>query len=95
MKGKRPQNTRVWNFINDFRQEFPFLLSFPQYFKQHNYSTLGYGKLYHPTHPANFDEPLSWSQNRSNNGSSSSADNDPATEYPPYTYGTMHHPASV
>jgi len=79
MSGKRPQNTRVWNFINDFRQEFPFLLSFPQFFKQHNYSTYGYGKLYHPSHPTNFDEPLSWSQDQ--NGSSA---NDPGSTYPPY-----------
>ena len=35
MSGKRPQNTRVWNFINDFRQEFPFHPSFPGYFKMH------------------------------------------------------------
>ena len=48
MSGKRPQTTRVWNFIDDFRQDFPFHLSFPQYFKQHNYSTTGHGKLYHP-----------------------------------------------
>ena len=24
------------NFVNDFRQELPFVLSFPQYFKSHN-----------------------------------------------------------
>tara|TARA_B110000208_G_scaffold176848_1_gene223557 strand:+ start:151 stop:3924 length:3774 start_codon:yes stop_codon:yes gene_type:complete len=77
MSGKRPQNTRVWNFINDFRQEFPFHQSFPQYFKGHNYSTSGHGKLYHPDHPKNFDEPLSWSQN------ASSAEN-PSTSYPYY-----------
>jgi iduronate 2-sulfatase len=77
MSGKRPQNTRTWNFINDFRQEFPFLLSFPQYFKRHNYSTTGLGKLYHPGHPVNFDEPLSWSQN-------ASSPDDPIAPYPPY-----------
>jgi len=79
MSGKRPQNTKVWNFINDFRQEFPFHDSFPQYFKQHNYSTTGHGKLYHPSHPINFDEPLSWSQN-----TSSSYANDPNAAYPAY-----------
>jgi hypothetical protein len=28
-----------------------------QYFKQHNYTTIGHSKLYHPGHPVNFDEP--------------------------------------
>ena len=62
MSGRKPQITRVWNFVNDFRQELPFALSFPQYFKMHGYSTFGHSKLYHPTHPSNYDEPLSWSQ---------------------------------
>ena len=79
MSGKRPQNTRVWNFINDFRQELPFHVSFPQFFKQHNYSTSGHGKLYHPGHPTNYDEPLSWSQN-------ASSAFDPSTAYPTYIW---------
>ena len=54
------------DFINDFRQEFPFHPSFPQWFKQHGYTTLGHSKLYHPSHPLNFDEPLSWSQDAAN-----------------------------
>ena len=79
MSGKRPQNTRVWNFINDFRQELPFHVTFPQFFKQHNYSTTGHGKLYHPGHPISYDEPLSWSQNASNAF-------DPSTAYPPFPF---------
>lgn len=37
-------------------------ISFPQYFKQHGYVTLGTGKTFHPGLPPNFDEPKSWSQ---------------------------------
>ena len=62
MSGHRPQVTKTWNFVNDFRQELPFVMSFPQYFKHHNYTVLGHSKLYHPGHPQNYDEPLSWSQ---------------------------------
>ena len=79
ISGKRPQKTRVWNFINDFRQELPFHVTFPQFFKQHNYSALGHGKLYHPGHPTNYDEPLSWSQNASHVF-------DPATAYPSFPW---------
>ena len=79
MSGKRPQNTRVWNFINDFRQEFPFHQTFPQFFKGHNYSTMGFGKLYHNGHPNYMDEPLSWSQD-------ASRPFDPSTAYPPFPF---------
>lgn len=48
MSGHRPQVTKVWNFVNDFREELPFVMSFPQYFKHHNYTVLGHSKLYHP-----------------------------------------------
>ena len=48
MSGHRPQVTKTWNFVNDYRQELPFVLSFPQYFKSYNYTVLGHSKLYHP-----------------------------------------------
>jgi len=37
--------TAAGNFVNDFREELPFVLSFPQYFKSFNYTTLGHSKL--------------------------------------------------
>ena len=40
----------------------PFCLSPSQWFKQHNYTTLGTGKTFHPGLPPNYDEPKSWSQ---------------------------------
>lgn len=54
MTGRAPDKTRVWNFINDFRQGGSAdgvpgeeWVTMPEFFKMHNYTTLGHGKLYH------------------------------------------------
>eukprot|EP01006_Ploeotia_vitrea_P004687 TRINITY_DN115191_c0_g1_i1.p1 TRINITY_DN115191_c0_g1~~TRINITY_DN115191_c0_g1_i1.p1 ORF type:complete len:546 (+),score=36.72 TRINITY_DN115191_c0_g1_i1:136-1638(+) len=62
LSGRRPDQTKVWNFINNFRQVGPNWISLPEYFKTHNYTTLGGGKIYHPGRPPHNDEPKSWSQ---------------------------------
>ena len=36
----------------------------PQYFKNHDYTVLGSGKVYHGGKPPNNDEPLSWSSDK-------------------------------
>ena len=41
LSGRRPQRTQAWNFINSFREAGPNWISFPQYFKEHGYTTLG------------------------------------------------------
>lgn len=72
MSGRMPDKTRVWNFINHFRQggmgsgKSPGSdwITLPQFFKEHNYITLGHGKLYHPNHPPKNDEPKSWTQSQ-------------------------------
>ncbi len=64
LSGRRPQRTESWNFINHFRQVGPDWISFPQYFKSFNYTTLGTGKTYHPNLPPNWDTPFSWSSVR-------------------------------
>eukprot|EP00755_Sulcionema_specki_P003320 Sspe_Gene.120063::Locus_117712_Transcript_1_1_Confidence_1.000_Length_434::g.120063::m.120063/K01136/IDS; iduronate 2-sulfatase len=51
LSGRRPQRTQAWNFIDHFREVGPNWISFPQYFKEHNYTTLGSGKTYHPGLP--------------------------------------------
>jgi len=76
MSGRTPDVTRVWNFIQHFRQ--PNLseirpefnrdwVSLPQYFKNQGFLTLGSGKIFHwepdtqsGTPPSN-DYPTSWS----------------------------------
>ena len=62
MSGRRPDKTEVYNFQDDFREVGPTWVTLPQYFKQHNYTTLGGGKTFHPNLPPNWDEPDSWSQ---------------------------------
>ena len=47
LSGRRPDTTKVWNFLTSFRDVGPDWLSLPQYFKVHNYTTLGAGKLFH------------------------------------------------
>ena len=62
MSGRRPDTTKVWNFINHFREPSvgPNWTTFPEYFKKHGYLTFASGKLYHPAHPPNNDFPASW-----------------------------------
>jgi arylsulfatase A-like enzyme len=60
MTGRVPDKTRTWNFIDDFRETGPDWVTLPEFFKNHNYTTIGHGKLYHPGHPANNDLPYSW-----------------------------------
>lgn len=64
LSGRRPQRTESWNFIDHFREVGSNWVAFPEYFKNHNYTTLGAGKTYHPGLPPNWDEPKSWSQDR-------------------------------
>ena len=47
MTGRRPDTTRVWEFVDHFREKGVGAdwVSMPQYFKAHGYITLGGGKL--------------------------------------------------
>lgn len=60
MSGRRPDQTRTWNFIEDFRQVGAKWSSMPGYFKNHGYQVYGTGKLYHPGKPVNNDGTNSW-----------------------------------
>ena len=63
LSGRRPQRTKAWNFIDHFREEGVGAnwTSFPGYFLQHGYTTLGGGKTYHPSLPPDNDGGKSWS----------------------------------
>jgi arylsulfatase A-like enzyme len=69
MTGRRPDTTRVWEFVDHFREKKVGAnwTSLPQYFKRHGYLTLGGGKLYHPSSKTenigmhSNDYPASWS----------------------------------
>ena len=61
LSGRVPDKTRVWNFLNDFRETLSATaITLPQFFRQHGYVAVGHGKLYHPGRPANNDMPYSW-----------------------------------
>ena len=49
LTSRRPQRTKVWNFIDNFREEGVGAdwVSFPQYFKEHGYTALATGKTFH------------------------------------------------
>lgn len=70
MTGRRPHRTNVMGTGSgeDFRKSGQDnngpgsdWITMPQHFKQHNFTTLGGGKTFHPNHPKNFDYPKSWS----------------------------------
>lgn len=61
LSGRRPQRTKSWNFLDSFREVGPDWISFPQWFKMHNFTTLATGKTFHPNLPPNWDVPYSWS----------------------------------
>jgi iduronate 2-sulfatase len=63
MSGRRPDTTRVWEFVDNFREEGigKNWTALPQWFKRHGYLSLGGGKLFHRKSPSN-DYPNSWSE---------------------------------
>ena len=62
MSGRRPDTTRVWNFLNHFREADTGKnwTSMPEWFKKAGYLTYGHGKLFHPAYPPHNDYPQSW-----------------------------------
>lgn len=68
MSGRRPDTTKVWNFIDHFRENGVGAnwTTLPQYFKKHGYATYASGKLFHPSKPPRDDYPQSWTVDASN-----------------------------
>lgn len=56
LTGARPDTTRVWDLRTHFRKNLPEVVTLPQLFKRHGYTTLGLGKIYH----GGLDDPASW-----------------------------------
>ncbi len=59
MTGLRPDTTKVWDLVTDFRTTIPEAVTLPQHFRQHGYRAVAFGKIYHNTFPdaASWDEP--------------------------------------
>jgi len=61
LTGMRPDKTRVWDLVTDFRQVNPNAVSLPQYFKSMGYETTGMGKIYHMGSAGPGHDAPSWS----------------------------------
>jgi iduronate 2-sulfatase len=61
LTGMRPDRTRVWDLVTDFRQVNPNAVSLPQYFKMNGYETAGMGKIYHMASAGPGHDAPSWS----------------------------------
>ncbi len=59
MTGLRPDSTRVWDLVTDFRTKIPDAVTIPQHFRQHGYQAVAFGKIFHNTFPddVSWDEP--------------------------------------
>jgi iduronate 2-sulfatase len=60
----RPDVSGVLDNSGDFRKTHPDLVTLPQLFKNHGYTTIGNGKIYH----GGIDDALSWTDARPANG---------------------------
>ena len=58
LTGLSPDSLRVWDLRTKFRDNLPDVVTLPQYFKQHGYTTVGMGKIYHNTIP----DTISWTE---------------------------------
>ena len=56
--GKRPDRTKVYDLHTNMRDMVPDIITAPQFFKAHGYTTVGLGKL---MHGAKRNDPVSWS----------------------------------
>ncbi len=61
LTGLRPDRTKVWDLITDFRQVNPNVTSLPQYFKNMGYSTAAMGKVFHVESAGPGHDGPSWS----------------------------------
>jgi arylsulfatase A-like enzyme len=59
LTGLRPDSTKVWDLVTEMRTVIPDVVTLPQYFRQHGYQAVAYGKIFHNPFPdaASWDEP--------------------------------------
>jgi iduronate 2-sulfatase len=56
LTGLRPDSIRVWDLYTGFREHMPDVVTLPQYFKDHGYTSIGLGKTFHN----NIPDSISW-----------------------------------
>ena len=59
--GMRPDKTRIWDLVTDFRQVNPNSVTLPQYLKSNGYETAAMGKIYHISSTGPGHDAPSWS----------------------------------
>lgn len=65
LSGLRPETSGLRGFGTKLRDQVPDVVTLPQHFKQHGYTAVGIGKVFHfyaETGLGSEDDPLSWSQ---------------------------------
>lgn len=63
LTGLRPDRTKVIDLVTNPRNVIPNMLSLPQHFKNNNYETVAFGKIFHaaPIAVSPGHDPISWS----------------------------------
>lgn len=59
MTGARPETINVIDLFQDFRDNYPAIITLPQHFRDNGYETVYTGKVFHPGFT---DEVMSWSR---------------------------------
>jgi len=62
MTGLRPDTTKVWDLPTRFRETTPDAVTIPQHFREHGYTAVSFGKIFHNPWPDNqsWDQPHEW-----------------------------------
>ena len=61
LTGMRPDKTKVWDLVTNFRQVNPNAVSLPEYFLKNGYETAATGKIYHEGSAGPGHDAPSWS----------------------------------
>ncbi|MEI8086171.1 MAG: sulfatase [Paludibacter sp.] len=61
LTGMRPDKTKVWDLVTNFRQVNPNAVSMPEYFLKNGYETAAVGKIYHMGSVGPGHDAPSWS----------------------------------
>lgn len=61
LTGQRPDSLKLWHNSLHFRDRNPDVITLPQWFKQHGYTTRCAGKIFHNWHTKVKGDPGSWS----------------------------------